>query len=74
MSAQSEEFDFFVFLLIQYAAYKKVTADRVLEVWDKTGLSDLIYKMYWRYHTEVLENAFQDIDQLFKEHQIKMAY
>lgn len=30
----SKEMDFFIFLLEQYASHKKLTADKVLELWD----------------------------------------
>lgn len=45
------------------------TADKVLKLWDKLGLTDFIYDMYERYHIERLENAFEDIDRLVAEKQ-----
>ncbi len=63
----SKEMDFFIFLLEQYAAYKELTADKVLEMWDRLELTDYIYNMYERYHIESLQNAFDDIDRLTAE-------
>lgn len=63
----SKEMDFFIFLLEQYAAHKKLTADKVLELWDKLELTDYIYNMYELYHIESLQNAFDDIDRLTAE-------
>lgn len=59
-----KEMDFFIFLLEQYAAAKGTTADEVLRQWDDTGATDTIYGMYERYHSEAIENAFDDIDRL----------
>ena len=63
----SKEMDFFIFLLEQYAAHKKLTADKVLNLWDKLELTDYIYNMYELYHIESLQNAFDDIDRLTAE-------
>lgn len=62
-----KEMAFFIFLLENYAEYKKTTADEVLNSWDKLKLTDFIYDMYERYHIERLENAFEDIDRLVAE-------
>ncbi len=59
-----KEMDFFIFLIEQYAAYKHVSADKILKDWDKLKITDYIFSMYERYHTEALENAFDDIDKL----------
>lgn len=60
----SEEMKFFMYLLEYYAAYKgRKTAD-VLAEWDERGITQSIYDAYWGYHTERLENAFDDIDSL----------
>jgi len=63
----SEKMDFFIFLIENYAAYKKTTADKVMKEWDDLNLTDFIYEMYERYHIERLENAFEDIDALVAE-------
>ncbi len=65
----SKEMDFFIFLIEQYAKYKNQTADQVLRQWDQLELTDFIYNMYVRYHTEAMENAFHDIDRLILEKQ-----
>jgi hypothetical protein len=63
----SKEMEFFIFLLEQYAAYKNITADKILKQWDESGLTDFVYDMYERYHIERIENAFDDIDLLMLE-------
>jgi hypothetical protein len=59
MSNQSE---FFIFLLEKYADYKSLSASEILDLWQKKGLIDYITEMYEQYHTERIENAFEDID------------
>lgn len=63
----SKEMDFFVFLLEQYAAYKKTTAEKIIEIWDSKELTEYIYSMYELYHIESIQNAFDDIDRLINE-------
>lgn len=60
----SNEMDFFIFLLESYAQEKGTSAAVILARWDALGISDAIYNNYWIYHTEALENAFEDIDSL----------
>ena len=60
----SKEMEFFIFLLEQYAKAKHMTADKVLMQWDELHLTNRIYNMYERYHSEAIENAVYDIDQL----------
>lgn len=60
----SEEMKFFIYLIENYAAYKKRPANEVLEEWDKKNITDFIYNMYEMYHSEAIENAFKDIDSL----------
>lgn len=55
---------FFIYLIERYAETKNTTADRVLQNWDKLNLTNFIYDMYELYHSEALENAFEDIDRL----------
>lgn len=59
-----KEMDFFIYLIENYASHKGTTADKVLKQWDELGLTNFIYDMYERYHTEQIENAYEDIDQL----------
>lgn len=63
----SNEMEFFIFLLEQYAKHKNKTADIVLKEWDELNITDKIYNMYEIYHIERLENAFEDIDNLITE-------
>lgn len=68
----TKEMEFFIFLLEHYAEFKNITADRVLKQWDELELTDYIYEMYEIYHSERLENAFQDIENLMLEKQNKL--
>lgn len=61
----SKEMCFFIYLLEAYASEKGETADVVLRRLNEAELYDVVFNMYQRYHTEALENAFADIDQLF---------
>lgn len=65
----AKEMEFFIFLIEQYAYYKKTTADKVMKQWDELNLTDFIYDMYELYHVERLQNAFDDIDELIAEKQ-----
>ena len=67
MTPLSKEMVFFIFLLEQYAAHKGTSADLILKQWDRLQLTDHICRMYEQYHSEVLENAFEDIDRLIGE-------
>lgn len=62
----SEESDFFIYLLERYAENKRTPANEVLKQWDALDITKFIYDMYEFYHTERLENAFEDIDSLVK--------
>ncbi|GHU74379.1 hypothetical protein FACS189413_19110 [Bacteroidia bacterium] len=58
----SNETYFFLYLLENYAEYKKEETATVLKHFDDSGLTRYINAMYQYYHTERLENAFEDID------------
>ena len=60
----TKEMEFFTFLMEQYAHYKNTTADKVLRQIDELNLTDYFFNMYEMYHSEALENAFEDIDRL----------
>ena len=60
----SEEMEFFSYLLEYYAAYKEKATGVVLKEWDDHNITQKIYDGYWEYHTERIENAFEDIDSL----------
>jgi hypothetical protein len=59
---KSNQIYFFAYLLEKYAEYKSLPANKILKQWDEQGLTDYINAMYEQYHTERLENAFEDID------------
>lgn len=60
----SKELEFYIFLLEQYSSFKNLTADKVLKKWDKAGITNRIFSMYEMYHSESLENAYNDIDRM----------
>ena len=62
MTKLSDKSGFFIFLLEKYAEQKSLPAYEVLKRWEEQGLFDYINGMYEQYHTERLENAFEDID------------
>lgn len=64
----TKEQEFFIYLLEYYARYKDLPTSKILEELNALNLTDFICNdMYWRYHTEAIENAFDDIDQLVAE-------
>ena len=60
----SEETKFFMYLMEHYAAYKHRMTGEILREWESRGILQTIYDGYWNYHTECLQNAFDDIDSL----------
>ena len=62
----SKEMNFFIYLLEKYADKKNKNARDILKEWDKLNITQLIYDMYEKYHTETLENAFEDIDKILE--------
>ena len=58
--------NFFIYLLEKYADKKNKNASDILKEWDKLNITQLIYDMYEKYHTETLENAFEDIDKILE--------
>ena len=63
----SKESDFFVYLLEHYANYKNTMAEKILKILDEKELTDYVYDMYEIYHSESLDNAFNDIDSLIEK-------
>lgn len=63
----TEEMEFFTFLMEHYARYKNTTADKILHQLDDLNLTEYVFNMYWRYHIEALQNAYNDIDRLMSE-------
>jgi len=62
----SNGISFFVYLLEKYAEYKNSNAPQILKKFDETKLTEYIMQMYPMYHTERIENAFNDIDRMLK--------
>lgn len=60
----SEKMKFFLFLIERYAQHKEKPTGEVLKEWDAHGITQKIFDGYWEYHTERIENAFEDIDSL----------
>jgi len=50
--------------LEHYADHKNKTASQVLQEWDAHGIIQKIYDSYPGYHTERIENSYEDIDSL----------
>jgi len=63
----TKEMEFFSFLMEQYAAYKRTTANKILAILEEKKLTDKVFGMYERYHVESLQNAFDDIDSMIAE-------
>jgi hypothetical protein len=62
MKTLSNKSEFFIFLLEKYAAYKSLPSNEMMKLWQEQNLIDYINLMYEQYHTERIENAFEDID------------
>lgn len=60
----TKEMEFFIYLLEHYANHKNKAAIQVLQEWDADGITQKIYGGYPGYHTERIENAYEDIDSL----------
>lgn len=58
----SEKSKYFLFLIEQYALYKGISGKQVLDLFIEKNLIEYIYNMYYTYHTERIENAFEDLD------------
>ena len=46
----SDELNFFIFLIENYACYKNRPTGDVLREWDAKGITDEIYNGYFQYH------------------------
>jgi len=60
----SKEEDFFIYLLECYATYKGESTGVILQELKRKHLVSFIINMYEMYHSESIENAFIDIDNL----------
>lgn len=63
----SKEHTFFIYLLERYAEHHNRYTPNVLKQWDDLGITPRILDMYEQYHTERLQNAFDDIDMMIAE-------
>lgn len=63
----TKEMKFYIYLIEKYAEYKNISTTIIINQLEELNLTDLIYNMYEQYHTEAIENAFNDIDKLIKE-------
>lgn len=62
----NEELHFFVYLLEKYAEFKGRKTGDVFREWKEKDLIQEIQDGYCVYHSEVLDNAFMDIDSLLE--------
>lgn len=62
----NKKLEFFIFLLERYSYYKNTSAGRILNELDKKQLTEFVYNNYEIYHSERLENAFEDLDNLIE--------
>jgi hypothetical protein len=67
MKELSEESCYFLYLVEQYALHKGITGKQVLDLFEKQGIIEYIYGMYYTYHTERVENAIMDIDKNMRD-------
>ena len=67
MREMNKEMEFYIYLMEKYADYKKIAVTEIVNKLDKLNLTDLVYNMYEKYHTESIYNAFEDIDRLIYE-------
>ena len=63
----TKEMEFYIYLIEHYANYKKKNAKEILNLLESKDITNLIYDMYEKYHTEAIENAYDDIDKILKE-------
>ena len=62
----TDEMRFFIFLIENYACEKQLPTADVLRTWEEKGLVQEIYDSYPLYHTERIDNAYEDIENLSK--------
>ncbi len=69
-----KEDEFFIYLLENYSEYKQTSTTDIINKLDKLNLTQIVYDMYERYHSEAIENAFNDIDELIVEQEEKINF
>ena len=62
----TDELKFFIWLLEKYAYDKNLPTADVLREWEEKNLIQEIYDSHPLYHTERIENAYEDIEHLAK--------
>ena len=62
----SKEMEFFIYLLENYANEKNLPTSLVLKNWENKNITQKIYDNYLYYHTEPIQNAYKDIDNLIE--------
>ncbi|MBP5175124.1 MAG: DUF3791 domain-containing protein [Treponema sp.] len=62
----TDELKFFILLLEKYAYDKNLPTADVLKEWEDKKIVQEIYDSYPLYHTERIENAYEDIENLLK--------
>lgn len=67
----NKEMEFYIYLIEKYSEYKNISTTDVVNKLDELKLTDVVYNMYEMYHTESINNAFDDIDELIKEKENK---
>lgn len=60
----TDELKFFILLLEKYAYDKNIPTADVLREWEEKNLVQEIYDSYEVYHTERIENAYEDVEHL----------
>jgi hypothetical protein len=56
---------FFIHLLKSYAIEKDISGKQAFDLWKSKNLIRYIRNLYFMFHRERLENAFDDIDSKF---------
>ena len=59
----SDQSVFFILLIEKYAQYRNLKGSEVLQIFKEKNLIPYIQDMYIQYHTETLQNAFDDLDE-----------
>ena len=62
----TDKLKFFILLLEKYAYDKNIPTADVLREWEEKNLVQEIYDSYEVYHTERIENAYEDVEHLMK--------
>lgn len=58
------EMKFFIYLLENYAQSRNTTANKILNELEQKNKTQYVYDMYEQYHSESIQNAYNDIDRI----------